>query len=148
VIGADAGYSCFLAGGAVELAPPQWLASGEAPQANVLLAEALFAAFGFRVIGVADLGATVTIESPGKPDKTRLLLPLGGISAVLGEVEAFRVMSGDGTPLLDVAGPTLAEAREARESVRDLAILGPLLSDAERTGHDPGEALMRILTVR
>jgi hypothetical protein len=148
VIGADAGYSCFLAGGQIELAPPSWLATGEAPYANTILTEAVFATFGFRVVALTDLGATVAIEAPPEADKTRLLLPVAGISALLGDVDAFRVLSDDGAILLDVAGAAVREATGARQPVKDLAVLAPLLSDAERSGHDSAEALLRVLTVQ
>jgi hypothetical protein len=148
VIGADAGYSCFVGSGQVELEVPDWLAAGETPHATGILARASFGAFGFQVLEVHDNGATVVIERPDQLDKSRLMPPLGGMSAILGDVEAFRILGDDGTPLLDVAGEAMVEARDAAESVRDLASLAPLLSDGERSGHDPNEALMRVLTVQ
>lgn len=148
VIGADAGYACFLASGELEAPIPEWLAAGEAPDANQLLAEAMFGAAGFKVVEVADRGATVIIETPPEVDKPRLMTPVAGMSPIVGDVEALRVLRADGSALVDVAGEAMREALEAREDVKDLAVLGPLLSDAERAGHDPRDALMRVLAVQ
>lgn len=146
IAGADAGYSCFLAGGRVEMRAPQWAADGGAAGLSALIAEANFGAHGFRVVEVRDQGLTVVIEDGGKLDKMTLMSTLGGMTLFARPEDAVRVLGTSGKTLLDVEAAAFREASAAPSRFNDLAILAPYLSNARRT-EDPDRALIEWVTV-
>jgi hypothetical protein len=83
VTGAEAGYCAFLVDQEVDLDPPAWLRTGEAPAAVQLLAEAMLGAYGFEVMEVSSTGGELVIGGGPKPDALRLLPPLAGLVAVI-----------------------------------------------------------------
>lgn len=147
-VGADAGYGCFLASGAVDLTAPQWIREGHDPRIYTPMAQASFGALGFEVSEVRDGGATVVIAAPANFDRLRLFGPLFGFASVVRGPEAFQVVDEDNQVLIDVDAAVLTEAQEASETVHDIAILAPLLNDRQRRGVAPEQALARTLAMQ
>ncbi|HYN23201.1 MAG TPA: hypothetical protein VE078_19740, partial [Thermoanaerobaculia bacterium] len=113
VLGADAGYLCFLASGQAELTLPEWISSGQTAEANTLMAHISFGGFGFEVLEVRDAGATVVISRPEVIDTVRLLSPTAGLAGVLKDLERLRVLDPDGDVLLDIDPETVRGALKA-----------------------------------
>jgi hypothetical protein len=58
------------------------------------------------------------------------------------------VRSQDGSILIEVETEAVREATQARDELKDLAVLAPCLSAARRAGQDADEALNHILAVQ
>jgi hypothetical protein len=58
------------------------------------------------------------------------------------------VRSQDGSILIEVETEAVREATQARDELKDLAVLAPCLSAARRSGQDADEALNHILAVQ
>lgn len=146
IIGADAGYTCFLANGQAELRKPEWAGKG-ATGLTMLVAEATFGARGFRVIELQDQGRTALIDYDDTPDMLSLMSALGGMATLVGNDGVVKVLDQSGQTLLDVEVAAFREASEAPPKFKDLAILAPFFSNAARTTGDRHPALLEWLTV-
>jgi hypothetical protein len=148
ILGVDAAYSAFLAGGEASASLPDWLIRGKSAGANRLMAQISFGGFGFEVLGTSDDGSTIVIERPDKLDKLRLMSAAAGVAGVIRDLDNLAVTDAEDAVLLELDPSSIREALSVPEAVRDLACLGPLLSDAERAGTEPAEALKGVLWIQ
>jgi hypothetical protein len=149
IAGLDAGYSCFVVDGQVELDPPDWLRTGDAPYASLLLTEATLGAYGLHVVDATADGSQILVEEPDRVDPTRILPPLAGIISLLSPPETVQIRSPEtGDVLLEVDAAALVEATTADEHVKDLAVFGPLLSVARYAGLDERATLLDALALQ
>jgi len=148
VVGAEAGYACFLADGAVELREPAWMAEGTIPAAVELIAAITFGLRGHEVIEVSEDGGTIVLAGDGPFDKTRLTAAVIGLRATFKSADSIQVKTVEGNLLLDVAGTSLDEVLEGKDQFKDLVCLAPSFSDWERTNKDRSQGLRAILAVQ
>ncbi len=145
VIGLDAAFACFLSKPALQakLGIPS---PDETRELQVALIEALFAAYGLRVLEITAECSETTLDV----DDVRLpqVMPvLGGIGrAVHADVKAIRLRDRGGRVLLTVDASQLREVADAAEDVRDLAIAELCCRiDPDREGRSDSQALALLL---
>jgi hypothetical protein len=141
VLGADAGFCCFVIGHHLgeKLAAP--FKVGDIPQLVELLAQALFAAGGSGEVKVSDGGATISLGHIDRGDLSKPMTALGGISALAPQIEAFQVFDAEsGELLLDVPATALVAANDASFETKDLMIITAFYESGLRRGHPPEAA--------
>ncbi|MEX2105573.1 MAG: hypothetical protein WD810_01610 [Solirubrobacterales bacterium] len=148
VVGAEAGYACFLAAGTVELREPEWMAEGTIPAAIELIAAIAFGLRGHEVLEAREGGGTIVLAGAGPFDKVNLTAAVVGLRASAKSVDSIQVRAAGGEFLLDVAGTSLDEFLEAKEEFKDLVCLAPGFSDWERTGEDRSRGLRTIAAMQ
>jgi hypothetical protein len=147
VIGADAGWACFVVTRDIEVSA-SWLEDGSAPEAPGLVATLCFSSHGFKVSGIEDGGATVLIDPPEVIDPARLTPPLAGMSVLPPQPLKYRIKSAaDGSVLLEIDAVVMQRAREAEPVVKDLAVLETGLNAMVNSGRDQTEALLETATL-
>ncbi len=138
VLGADAGFCCFVTGHHLgeKLGAP--FEASDVPQLVELLAQALFAAGGSGTVKVSDGGSTISLANIEREDLSKPMTALGGLSALAPHLEAFQVFDADsGELLLDVPVSALVAANEASSETKDLMIIAAFHQSALRRGHAP-----------
>ena len=148
VVGAEAGYVCFLADSAVELREPEWMAEGAIPAAVELIAAITFGLRGHEVIEVSEGGSTIVLAGAGPFDKTRLTAALVGLRATVKSASSIQVRTASNDLLLDVACASLDEVLESKDQFKDLICLAPGFSDWERTSDDRPRGLRTIIAIQ
>ncbi len=150
VVGVDTGYCCVAISEGMAPELPQTPSAGHSPEITSLLGQAIFAANGYEVLGLADEGAAVTVASVGNgSDLTTLMNALASLSVLVPDGQAYRVDEGGaGRPLLNVSGEAMRTATGAPQVAQDLAIVAAFCDSEARVGGRPGEAACRGLALQ
>jgi hypothetical protein len=150
--GADAAFGCFVVSKDIDQGIPEWLASGEAPDAVKFLATFCFGSYGHEVISVRDSGGTIVIKRPESRDPARLLPSVAGMVPVAPSVDVFRVLTLDGEPLVDIEAATMRRTIEIPPALKSIEVLVAAFEncvrlgmDAEKMAHDFAVLIVKVV---
>lgn len=145
VVGVDAGYLCGIAAAGLEVAAPS---ESVDPRIRALLVEAAFGVAGYELVELSPDGAVATVRTKPEASLPALMTAVASQSALVKDVEAYRVLDSDGVKLIDVPADRMRAATSGPEMTRDLEIVRCFADSEIRTGASAAAAAGESLAVQ